>query len=252
MTISVPSYVIPGTYLENVEFLAAVPEIDAVELLFFFYDDDTRDLFRRERTGLEARLDRFRYSVHLPDTVLPEHDEIVDETRDLASHYIVHPPRAPGAPPLRTFLPGWIDRYGDMFLVENTRVECFEECIAGLPEIGICCDTGHLLLEGRSPHEFLERYGERVRQIHLHGLRAPATDAPAADERTGVRDHHPVSADAGWLREIVPHLRSFAGFVELEVFSYEHVLTSLSQLRAAGALPSCSSRGGAERGPRSA
>ena len=252
MKISVPSYVVPGTYLENVEFLVNTPEIDAVELLFFYYGDDTRVLFRRERSRLEAHLDRFQYTVHMPDTVLPEHSEIIDETRDLASHYIVHPPRAAAAPPLTTFLPGWIDRYGDIFIIENTRTERFESGIAGLPEIGLCCDTGHLLLEGRSPHEFLERYGDRVRQVHLHGLSWPATDEPAADERTGVRDHHPVSADAPWLREIVPFLRSFAGFVELEVFSYEHVLTSLSQLRAAGAVPSCSSRGGAERGPRSA
>ena len=252
MKISVPSYVIPGTYLENVEFLVGTPEIDAIELLFFFYDDDTRELFRRERSRLEAHLDRFQYSVHLPDTVRPEHSEIIDETRGLAAHYIVHPPRAPEAPPLRTFLPGWIDRYGDVFLIENTRTERFERCIAGLPEMGICCDTGHLLLEDRSPHEFLTRYGDRVRQVHLHGLRTPAKDEPAADERSGVRDHHPVSADAPWLREIVPFLRSFAGFVELEVFSYEHVLTSLSQLRLAGAFPSCSSRGGAKRGTRGA
>jgi len=54
-TLSVPSFVIPGTYLENVLFLEDFAEIRAVELLFYLYDPETRELLIREREGLAAR-----------------------------------------------------------------------------------------------------------------------------------------------------------------------------------------------------
>ena len=237
MTISVPSYVIPGTYLENAEFLVDTTEIGAIELLFFFYDDSTRALLKREFAGLRALRNRFRYSVHLPDVVLPAHEIIVEETIEIATHYIVHPPRTEDAPRLGTLLPQWIDRYGDRFLVENTRTELFEAAVAELPDIGICCDTGHLLLEGRSPEAFVARYGDRIRQFHLHGLADPSETNQHREQSDGsakvreVLDHHPARSDSPWFRAIAPFLRSFDGIVELEVFSHAHVTEGLAQLR---------------------
>lgn len=255
MTISVPSYVIPGTYLENAQFLVDTTEVEAIELLFFFYDDSTRALLKREYAGLHALRDRFRYSVHLPDVVLPAHEVIVEETIEIATHYIVHPPRTEDAPRLDTFLPQWIDRYGDRFLVENTRSELFEAAVDELPNIGICCDTGHLLLEGRSPEAFVTRYGDRIRQFHLHGLadscevNQHCEHSDASSKGYKVLDHYPARSDASWFCAIGPFLRSFDGFVEIEVFSHAHVTEGLAQLRRSGLIVP-SSRSPAEGGHR--
>ena len=48
MILSVPSYVIPGTYAENLRFLVEKPEVDGVELLFYMYDEEIRSLMMEE------------------------------------------------------------------------------------------------------------------------------------------------------------------------------------------------------------
>lgn len=223
MKITVPSYVIPGTYLENVQFLADKPLITGIELLFFLYDDQTHDLFLSEKSGIEAYKKRFSFTLHLPDTLLPEHRRIVEVTKDLVDHYIVHPLLYPQALPLSSFLPLWVQEYGPRFLLENTRYDLFEASLSELPEIGICCDVGHLLLQGRSPADFLTEYGQRVGQIHLHGT---------VDSGKGLADHNPLTGGEPWLTAIAPFLKSFKGPVELELFSYGHVEESLKVLEA--------------------
>jgi sugar phosphate isomerase/epimerase len=51
----------------------------------------------------------------------------------------------------------------------------------------ICLDVGHLAWQGGGELAFLERHGERVREVHLH-------DAvlPRPDQRGRARDHLPL------------------------------------------------------------
>jgi len=92
MIISVPSYVIPGSYYENVKFISDYEAVKSIELLFFFFDSETRELFRREKESIKACTDRFSFTIHMPEHLQPEHVEIVELTRDLASRYILHLP----------------------------------------------------------------------------------------------------------------------------------------------------------------
>lgn len=221
MNITVPSYVIPGTYLENVRFLADKPLITGIELLFFLYDAGIHELFMSEKSGIEEFGERFSFTVHLPDTLLPEHRRIVEVTLDLADHYIVHPPRYPEAPALSSFLPDWVREFGPRFLLENTRYDHFEDSLSRLPEAGICCDAGHLLLEGRSPAGFFREFGPRIGQIHLHGT---------AESEKGPVDHNPLRDGEAWLEAAVPFFKDFQGPVELELFSWAQVEESLRVL----------------------
>ncbi len=222
-----PSYVIPGTYLENVRYLESFPEIRAVELLFYLYDPQTRELLLQEREGLAARRERFRFSVHLPDDLKPEHAEILELTRGLAERYVLHPPPSGGGEFLR-LIDRWRAEYGEVFLLENLVGRSFDALAAALPGLPLCMDTGHLLLNGggsRGIGDFLGRHGPRLREIHLHGVRQNA-------------DHRPFGAAEPWLRELGPFLRRFTGVVNLEVFSLPDVQECLAALRGARLLAS--------------
>ena len=227
MILSVPSYVIPGTYGENVEFLAGVPEVRAVELLFYYFDADSRDLFIREKDLIASYKERFGFAVHMPEPLKPEHEILIDLTRDLCSRYILHPPA--GDPHFfHEWVAGWQKRYGPVFLIENLIDRDFDplaEMIASLP---VCCDTGHLLLGGSDVAAFLRRYGPRVREIHLHGV-------------VEGRDHRCFEGTEPWFQAIVPMLRSFQGVVNLEVFSLAEVRQLIGVLVRAGVLPGGSS-----------
>jgi hypothetical protein len=215
----VPSYVSPGTYLENVRYLENFPEIRAVELLFYLYDPETRELLVREREGLAARRGRFSFSVHLPDDLKPEHAEILELTRVLAERYILHPPPSGDRDFIR-LVKRWRAEYGEVFLLENLIGRSFEALAAALPDLPLCLDTGHLLLNGAGIAGFLERHGPRVREIHLHGVWRGA-------------DHRPFHESDPWFRELVPFLRRFTGVVNLELFSLAAVTECLGVLRSA-------------------
>ena len=221
-TLSVPSYIVPGTYLENVLYLEGLPEVRAVELLFYLYDEDARGLLARERGGLAARRGRFAFSVHMPDRLEPGHAELLGLTLGLAGRFILHPPPSGSSAFLR-LVQSWRAQHGDRFLLENLVGRCFEELAAELPDLPLCMDTGHLLLNGSEVGGFLERWGPRVREIHLHGLRQG-------------EDHRPFAAADPWFQDLVPFLRGFAGVVNVEVFSRADLDECLHALREAGLL----------------
>jgi hypothetical protein len=221
-TLSVPSYIVPGTYLENVLYLESLPEVRAVELLFYLYDEDARDLLAREREGIAARRGRFRFSVHMPDELRPEHGELLELTCGLAERFILHPPLS-GSRAFVRLVREWRARCGDRFLLENLVGRGFEELAAAMPDLPLCLDTGHLLLNGSGVASFLKRFAARIREIHLHGVRDGA-------------DHRPFGAADRWLQELAPFLRSFTGVVNLEVFSRGDLDECLRALRECGLL----------------
>jgi hypothetical protein len=229
---TVPSWVIPGTYLENLAFIAQKPEITGVELLFFFYDRETRDLLDREWEGIAAYASRFVFTAHLPDTLLSEHESLAARLMPLVRHCVLHPgpdPRSQALRVLRLF-----DRFGaHRFVIENTSPGKLETILRFLPSnTPLCMDCGHLLLEGRHPTRFFERYGERIREIHLHDV---DTEKAARDGR--LPDHRALCKASHWYHETAPYIKKseyFDGILNLEVFSWEEVAQSLAVLKGRG------------------
>ena len=218
MIISVPSYVTAGSWLENLRFLADKAAARQVELLFFMYDDETRALVRPEWAGIRQLASRFGYTLHLPDEIADEHEELLELTADFVGGYVVHPPRDPTT--LADFaarLTGWQRRYARPFRLENTRAATFMPALAavtaaraaaglsGAPPL--CLDLGHLQLEGHSPAAWLERYRSSIEEIHLHGC-------------VDGRDHRPFSGQEAWFQATRPFLAGFNGVVELELFDW--------------------------------
>ncbi|MFP4564668.1 MAG: cobamide remodeling phosphodiesterase CbiR, partial [Spirochaetia bacterium] len=193
-------------------------DIESVELLFFLFDGDTEELLTKEIAGIREESARLGITVHLPDDLTPEHEKIVELTSDFVRHYVVHPP--PGNEDLFVeIVSSWRERYGDRFLLENLIGRSFESLLERFDgKMPVCCDTGHLLVRGESPSDFLARYGARIREIHLHGL----------DEGW---DHNPFFSDEPWFVETAPHLEEFDGIVNIEVFKEDHLKRVLDSLR---------------------
>ncbi|MDX9957836.1 MAG: cobamide remodeling phosphodiesterase CbiR [Clostridia bacterium] len=225
MILSVPSYVIPGTYAENLRFLADTSGVDGVELLFFMYDDEIRTLMMAEIDEIRQFRSRFSYTVHMPDSIAPEHEDIIEATRGMAGSYVIHPPREDaGLPAFARLMDDWRGRYGkDDFILENTRVARFNAAEAvlkesrhGLPPV--CVDIGHLRMEGYDPMAWLEAKAGRVAELHVHGF-------------DGKSDHVPFGADEPWLVDLLPYLHGFAGVVELELFAWDQLQVVIPLLR---------------------
>lgn len=227
MIVSVPSYVIPGTYAENLRFLSDKTEVEGVELLFFMYDEEVRALMLAEIAEIRQFSSRFSYTVHMPDSIAVEHEEIIETTRDLAGAYVIHPPREDGG--LEAFarlMDNWRSRYGkDVFLLENTRLARFDAAEAvlkesrfGLPPV--CADIGHLRMEGHDPGAWLAAKEGRIAELHLHGF-------------DGRNDHVPFSPDEPWLASLLPYLMGFKKVVELELFAWDQLQSVIPILRQA-------------------
>ncbi len=220
MILSAPSWVAPGTYLENLDILERVRAIRSVELLFFIYDEETRALFARERDGIAARADRFGFTVHLPDPLLPEHEELVESTLGFARSYVFHPAVAEGAERLARTVGLWRRRYGDLFYLENTRISLFDANLPLFGDIGLCCDVGHLVLEGLDPASWLAERADRVRELHLHGV-------------SEGKDHSAFTFRDLTMGRLTPFLESFDGTVELELFSLAEIEGAVAELEGA-------------------
>ncbi|MDL2229217.1 TIM barrel protein [Treponema sp. OttesenSCG-928-L16] len=229
MNISLPSWVIPGTYGENLIFLENKSAVSGVELLFYLYGRDVRDELERDSPVIEEYASRFTYTAHLPDKVTKEHEELVERLFPVVRHFIVHPMEGRDAEALARLIADWEetfsrDRENSLFLFENTKPGRLESQLELLPsDTGLCMDTGHLLLEGRDPEEFFRHYGPRIREIHLH-----AADTAAQDGR--LADHRPLGKNEPWLVSLIPLLRDFTGIINIELFSWEEAAASIDIL----------------------
>jgi hypothetical protein len=222
--VGVPSWVIPGTYGENLRFLADKTQINFVELLFFIYTPEVKSEFTRELGLIVDYKKRFLYTAHLPDPVLPEHEELIRILDPHVEHFIVHggDKHAPdgGASVLEAFKA----KFGaDRFVLENTTTERFTPVMENMSATTkICMDTGHLVLEGKSPAEYFLRFRDRLSEIHLHGV-----DREAAKADGLLPDHRGLRGDEDWFRELLPLLRDFSGLINAEVFDWKEVQKTL-------------------------
>ena len=221
MIVSVPSYVIPGTYYENISIISQFEAIQAVELLFFNFDEETRDLFKREKEAICALSGRFAYTVHMPDPLRAEDAGLIELTSDLASHYVLHPPDAEADPDLfEALVSRWTAEYGKIFLLENITGRIFDSLVDNDRSLSVCCDTGDLLTRGEDVNRFVRRYEPRIKEIHLHGIRKG-------------RDHDTIDPKEPWFNCLIPFLKSFQGFLNIEVFSMKRVKSILQILSGA-------------------
>jgi sugar phosphate isomerase/epimerase len=221
-----PSWVIPGTYAENLRFLEDKTEIRGVELLFFIYNDETKAQLDSDWAEIRRYGKRFIFTAHLPERLSVEHEELVARLAPMVRHFIVHPSaRNPGAQ--AKLLSKWTERYGrskdgicregPLFLAENVAPGLLEGLLPHLgAETGLCMDTGHLLLDGKNPVDFFAVHRGRIREIHLHGV-----DRKAALRDGRLSDHRRLRGDETWLTELLPLLRDYRGLINLEVFSWE-------------------------------
>jgi len=228
--ISVPSWVIPGTYIENLRFLESKKEIQGVELLFFIYNEEVKNQFNSERDEIRGFRNRFTFTAHLPELLLHEHEELIAALTPLVHHFIVHPD-AKNPAGQAALLRSWTERYGAVFLAENifqgNGASSLEVLLPHLDkDAALCMDTGHLLLEGKNPSDFFKARQERIKEIHLHSL---DRDQSAIDGR--LADHRRLREDEPWLLELLPLLKGYQGIVNLEVFSWEEVEAGIEVLK---------------------
>ncbi len=221
MRLSVPSWLVPGGWLANVGVAEGLGWASGVELLLFSFEGEDRELFLSELPGLADAGKRLSLSVHLPDPLLPGHEELVQLTRGFAESFVVHPPKpGPAGGGLEAWaglLGGWRGKYGDDFLLEYTDGSAFSGAEAACPGLPLCADTGRLLVENIEPAGWFAQRAGRIREVHLHGV-------------SEGRDHRPFSGGEPWFIALRPFLAVFPGRIELEVFSLAGVTTARAAL----------------------
>lgn len=237
--ITVPSWVIAGTYAENLRFLENKKEIDGVELLFFLYDPEIKKQFDSEWEEVWQYRDRFTFTAHLPELLYPAHDELIAQLAPLVRHFIIHP-SAENPLDQSRLLADWTRQYDVSFLAENTNpglldallphldinpglCESAPRCFAS--KVPLCMDTGHLLLEGKNPAAFFTKHRENIKEIHLHGL-----DEKQAALDGKLIDHRRLWGNEPWLIELLPLLENYRGIINLEMFSWEEAAASIGIL----------------------
>jgi hypothetical protein len=221
MRIAAPSYLIPGTWLENLEAAASIEWLGGLELLFFFYDEDAKRILANELPGIAASSDRLELSLHLPDPLRPADEELVERTAPFVSLFVAHPPKGgAGALPWAELIGSWRSRYGDRFLLEYTGREAFAAAERALPGLPLCPDTGRLALDGEDPASWIRSRADRVAELHLHAARDG-------------RDHLPLAGDEPWLPETLRLAAARDWRVVLECFSLEDVGASARAVEAA-------------------
>ncbi len=218
MLLSCPSYVIQETWWKNIRYIDRnLPDISNVELLFFIFDEETCRLFEPEEEAIRTYRGRLTYTVHLPDPLLPEHEALVKKTSERTLHWIIHPPETGTETQYRAMIHAWREKYGNRFLLENLIGRNHPWFIKNT-DWPLCLDTGHALLRGDSPLEYLSRYRGRIEEIHLHDCR----------EET---DHRTLSRKSLWLQTFIPALRTFRGVVNIELFREQEIVDSLQVIR---------------------
>jgi len=242
--IGTTSYIYPDHVLPNVRRIG--PYVDEIELLFFESDPDhlpgTGEI--SELVALSRDFD-ITFNVHLPlDLKLgspsaPERRRSADVVKrlvDLAS---------PLSPTTHTLHLEYTDRSHDETDLKSWQGRICESMNAVLSEgisprsisietlmypfqwvaqiieslnLSVCIDFGHLAKAGMRAEQLHASYGKQVAILHLHAW-------------DGNRDHKPLGflAEAEWaaLKRVV---RDFHGVVSVEVFSFDHLRSSLALL----------------------
>lgn len=228
--LSCPSWVIPGTYGENLAFLETQGAIQNIELLFFIYDGSVKLELERDLNTIIRCRGRFTYTAHLPDRLNRDHEQLITILSPLVDHFVFHPVQPEEemqVDELAHLIKGWQESYGDRFLAENTKPLWLDALEERLPDIPICMDTGHL---GQTDAilDFWQSRKGRIREIHLH-----STDEKAARLDGRLPDHRPLRGDEAWLEPLVTASAAEPNppLINLELFSWQEVEQSLNVIQ---------------------
>jgi len=200
--IGTTSYIIPADILPNIEMLSS--RVDDVELLIFESDEISNlpDAELIKKLGRIADEEGLTYTIHLPfDIRLGASDELercesvqkclrvikrMDVLHPFA--YVIHFSNTSFVAMDDMSEPEWADWLEQLdksvrdLLDAGVAPEllCVETLsydfarVASIVEkhgLSICLDIGHLLMEGRSVEEYLDRYLPRTRVFHIHGIK---------------------------------------------------------------------------------
>ncbi len=191
-SLTVPSYLYPGTIELNVRLLRGL--VDELELLLFESMEESSLPSDSEIETIQALAAEsgLRFDVHLPlDIDIASADEetarrsldtitrILERTAPLSpASFTLHVLRTETEPAARwrervraalAALPEPRSRFGVETLAWDLRDIRDILCVLGL---SVCVDVGHLLLQGRSVAALLETFSDRISMIHLHGVRS--------------------------------------------------------------------------------
>lgn len=243
------SFIQPADLLPNVRYLA--PRLDDVELVLFESDEITNlpgpavvdELARVAATyGLS-------YTVHLPlDVFLGAFDEQVRRASIDKALRVIELTR-----PLRPFAlvvhleadvrdgrgsvdpPRWRSQLRRSLIdLRECGIDLGDLCVETLDypldmvgdliedlDLSVCLDVGHLMLYGFDLDEHLQRWGDRCRVVHLHGIRDG-------------KDHRDIAGtDPALLRRLLSFLEAddVQRVLTLEVFDDNDLQRSLQTLK---------------------
>jgi sugar phosphate isomerase/epimerase len=244
------SYILPADLIPNVRFLA--PLIDDVELVLFESEEISNLPDPDVIAGLkELKIEnRISYTVHLPlDISLGSCDEtcrilsvdkclrIIDVTRPLAPFaYIVHFHGERRGPKPAQNMDCWkkaLDLSVRDLLASGVRPELLSvetldypfECVYDIVSshgLSVCLDIGHLAFHGFQINEYIDRYLDQTRVVHLHGF-------------SNGTDHKDIAAlPEGVVPMVISTLCSDAGkerILTLEVFGLTDFKKSIEVIR---------------------
>jgi hypothetical protein len=200
-----------------------------VELLFFIYNDEAKAQLNSDWDEICRYSERFVFTAHLPELLLPAHSELVARLTPLVQHFIIHPSLENPVAQAQ-LIKEWKSQYNAIFLTENTNPGLLETQLPHLEtNAGLCMDSGHLQLEGQNPAVFFAANRERIGEIHLH-----AVDREKAAMDGRLPDHRQLRPREPWLLELLPLLKDFRGIINLEVFSWEEAESGIEILHGKG------------------
>lgn len=245
--IGTTSYIIPyekDHVVQNVRFLK--DRVDCIQLLYFSreYIEDVASL---EIVGHLAEIRKacpMEYTIHLPvDMALFEKgpDGLAQQMQFIrffmersapldVQQYVLHidggnMPAVPGKDEIKRFhhileavcksFPAEKNR----LLVENLEYDLmpfYKELMCF--DMRVCMDAGHIMKLGLSVTRFLETFGDRIEQVHLHGF-------------DGNKDHIALPrTDLKIIRPVLEFLKTYTGTVVLEVYNESDLKESLEYL----------------------
>ncbi|MCX8058901.1 MAG: sugar phosphate isomerase/epimerase [Spirochaetes bacterium] len=189
--LSCPSYIIPGTYLENIKYIYKNIEqinINNIELLFYFIDYETLKLIQQEIKEILNYNGIFYFSIHLPDDIISNFSNIIELLNILKnldiSNIIIHSPGDQNFEYLNIFynylkeLKKFIEKNNlniENLLIENLANRDFSFVNSkDFEKFGLCLDVGHIYLKKLTIEEYLNENKidlSRVKEIHFHGIK---------------------------------------------------------------------------------
>ena len=224
LTVGIDPNVPDGVGVLDAVASAGYAGIDLGPVGFLGSDDELGERLAARDLGLAGAYLELPYADHAAlDLILPQLDAILD-TFDAAAPYRVGPPPRPtladNGSDIRRSNPGrsvddhslgldadgW-RRFGEGLtsVLARCRDRGYEptfhhetgtyveapweiERVLELTDIGVCLDTGHLLLGGGDPVAAIGAWGSRINQVHLKDARRSVMAEIIARRRAGQRD----------------------------------------------------------------